>query len=568
MFNKKNWLSSLKGIKTLVIVMVLILITFLVSIIILERSLGISQLQSVYKQENRHLQTAFEKEINKTVDLAQYFTVTPISVLPEDFTPEQYTQYYSAIKQISSVSAVSDHIVSVSLRYRDSYINYGEQTNDMDAAIIDNPKVEYKYNKNTQLIYCEQEPEYMYLKYSPKTITAGANEVCIKISLDSLSEHCVQTISDEQANYIVLEDGTVIVSLNYSDIGKRIEHICDVDVSMLKKDITKSSSNYAHLRYTSSANLEKDLYFLTVVSEEYYLSIISKRILVGFLFCLFFFILVSAFILVFYGSFVRPIGRILETIDEEVTEKKEYNRDIMDYIKSNISGLYSKNSNLTEKVSKMFEELKLQQIIACQMQINPHFLSNTLSAINWMAVDKFNDIDNPISNSLSSLSDIFYSSLAADEIIVTIDKEKSDTEKYIEILKIRYGSELNVEWELDEDIEDEYILKTSIQPLIENCASYAFVSSSKEKKISVSIRHEGEGITVSVKDNGIGIEPDKLAELKREINNFETPINKHIGLKNINRRVKLLYGEDYGLNIESALGEYTLCSFSYPKNKK
>ncbi len=568
MFNKKKWLSSLKGIKSLVIVMILILITFLVSIIILERSLGISQLQSVYKQENRHLQTAFEKEINKAVDLAQYFTVTQISVLPEDFTPEQYTQYYSAIKQISSVSAVSDHIVSVSLRYRDSYINYGAETSDMDAAIFNSPTVEYKYNKNTQLIYCEQESGYMYLKYSPKTITAGASEVCIKMSLDSLSEHCVQTISDEQANYIVLEDGTVIVSPNYSDIGKKIEHIYDVDVSMLKKDITKPQNNYAYLRYTSSANLEKDLYFLTVVSEGYYLSIISKRILVGFLFCFFFFILVSAFILVFYSSFVRPIGRILETIDEEVTEKKEYNRDIMDYIKSNISGLYSKNFNLTEKVSKMFEELKLQQIIACQMQINPHFLSNTLSAINWMAVDKFNDIDNPISNSLSSLSDIFYSTLAADEIIVTVDKEKSDTEKYIEILKIRYGSELNVEWELDEDIEDEYILKTSIQPLIENCASYAFVSGTKEKKISVSIKREGEGITVSVKDNGIGIEPDKLAELKREINNFETPINKHIGLKNINRRVKLLYGEDYGLNIESVPGEYTLCSFSYPKNKK
>ena len=126
-------------------------------------------------------------------------------------------------------------------------------------------------------------------------------------------------------------------------------------------------------------------------------------------------------LIVFNSSFIKPIGKILATIDTDVIEKKDYDYDVMNYINSNIAGLYSQNSDLTEKISQTFKELKHQQIIACQMQINPHFLSNTLSAINWIALEKFEDIDNPISNSLSALSDIFYSSLAADEIIFYVE---------------------------------------------------------------------------------------------------------------------------------------------------
>ncbi|MBP3627405.1 MAG: histidine kinase [Clostridia bacterium] len=561
---KNKWLLSLKGIKNIILIMLLIISTFAVSIIILENNLNNSRIQGICQQENKRLQTAFEKEINKSADLARYFTVTQISSLPENFTPEQYEDYYEALRQISSVSAVSDQVVSVILRYGDNYIEYGNETSVQDYKALEKPDFEYEYNKNTKLLFLNKKSGYIYLRYAPKTITAGANEVFLKINLGSLSENCIQNSGEDERNYVLLSNGTVIISSSYNHIGKRFNDLYDKKASELSEEVIKIFDTENKKWYSSSSS-HNGITVLNLTSQEYYKEYTNNGILVGFLFCAFFLILVMMFFILFYSSFIKPIGKILETIDTDVLEKKDYDYDVMNYIKSNIAGLYSQNSNLTEKISKTLEELKAQQIIACQMQINPHFLSNTLSAINWIAVEKFNDIDNPISNSLSALSDIFYSTLAADEIIVTVEKEKADTEKYIEILKMRYGSDLDVEWQIDENLKNEYILKTSIQPLIENCAGYAFVSTEKDKKITISIEQTEEDILISVKDNGIGIEPEKLNLLKQSINDFETPIKKHIGLKNINRRIKLLYGEDYGLDIESVPGEYTLSYFRYPK---
>ena len=95
---KNKWLLSLKGIKNIILIMLLIISTFAVSIIILENNLNNSRIQGICQQENKRLQTAFEKEINKSADLARYFTVTQISSLPENFTPEQYEDYYEALR--------------------------------------------------------------------------------------------------------------------------------------------------------------------------------------------------------------------------------------------------------------------------------------------------------------------------------------------------------------------------------------------------------------------------------------------------------------------------------------
>ena len=131
-------------------------------------------------------------------------------------------------------------------------------------------------------------------------------------------------------------------------------------------------------------------------------------------------------------------------------------------------------------------------------------------------------------------------------------------------MKMRCGDEMRVNYSVDESLLDVRIAKLSMQPLLENSISHGFLSDMKSAQIDIDIYNDNGKLKIVIKDNGVGIEPDKLAELNKLINSDDIYVKKHIGLKNINQRVKLIYGEEYGLTIESILGEGTTCTISYP----
>ena len=406
-----------------------------------------------------------------------------------------------------------------------------------------------------------------YIRYIPKGITAGADEILFKVSLLGLSKACVQSETDNIKNFVILPDGTIIASSAVSEIGKDFKKQYNAGPSEINGGIKKVKSIDKNTFYFSKTASEGGIMIISGVSSEYYDETTLRNFLVGFVFCIFFLLLIFILIAILYKSFLKPIYTILQSVDSDTLNSRKFNDDVLKYINSNIIGLHDKNNILSENNKKMLEELKYQQILACQMQINPHFLSNTLSAINWMALEKFKEIDNPISNSLSSLSDIFYSSINAGEIVVKLKQEIDETQKYISILKMRYGENLTVVWDVEKELLDEYILKISMQPLIENCANYAFGQNKAQVQITVCVKTLNNDIKVTVRDNGVGIEKDKLENLRISINDFTKESNKHIGLKNINRRLKLLYGNEYGLRIESESDVFTECSFQYPKSK-
>lgn len=547
-YNK--WFTYLKGAKWFIAVLLVILLVFIGSIIWSESKISNTQIQNIYEQENNRLSVVFEKEIGKCMNVARSMTVTKITPLPENYTPDEYERYYLEIKQITAVMTISDQIVGVKLKYGDEYVIQNDAGKWQEEQ-IPNATLTCDYARNTQLLFFEDEPKYLYMRYVPVGATIGAEEVLMKLSLVALSENCVPNISDEIKSYVTLEDGTILMAASFREIGKKIH------------ELYQDGSQWNLSEMAS----ENGIAVFSALSSDYYANYTHKSLAIGGALGFFFMILVVALIYVYYLFFVRPIENILHLINLE-TDKNEYDRDVLQYISTYIDRIHGENKVLDEKVQQILKELKLQQVLSSQMQIKPHFLSNTLSAISWMAVEKYDSVDNPISDSLTILSDIFYSTLSTDEILVTVNQEKRETEKYIEILKIRYGSELNVEWKIDRSLENEVILKTSIQPLVENCIGHAFSSMTDGKKISISVQSGQECIVVSVTDNGVGIAPDKLNQLEKAINDFTVPAKRHIGLRNINQRIKLLYGEEYGLHIESVLGKYTRCYFEYPKHKE
>lgn len=547
MKRRNKWIFYIKGTKQLAFVLMIIFLFFSGSVLWAEMKYGQVQMYGLCEQENERLNITFAKEISKCIDVAKNLTITNISILPENYTPEQFERYYLESKQISAIVRVSEPITSVVLKYGDKYIVQGPEDG-RSNTILSEATFWYQYADNVQLFWFDDEPKYLYMKYVPINVTTGAEEVLIKISLGRLSEKCVQNVNDNLYSYIVLEDGTIVVASSGSEIGKNIE------------EIYQNSRKWS----LKKANTEDSLVAISAVSTDLYKEYILNAVLLGGIFCVFFLILMALLIYTYYMFLVKPIGNILKYIQLR-KEEDEYDKDAVNYINKYIVMLHGENRRLDKEVQNVVSELKKRQIISCQRQIKSHFVSNTLSAISWMAVDKYNRIDNPISNALTALADIYRSAMALDEIFVTVEQEQEDAERYIEIMKLRYGACFDVIWEIEEELKQEMILKTSIQPLVENCISHAFVSMACSKEIYISIRSRGENVLVAVKDNGIGIPPDKLQKLRSVINDVDSSGRKCVGLKNINQRIKILYGEEYGLRIESVQGSYTVCSFEYPK---
>ncbi len=208
---------------------------------------------------------------------------------------------------------------------------------------------------------------------------------------------------------------------------------------------------------------------------------------------------------------------------------------------------------LDEYINKVyFSELRQKDaaLAALQAQINPHFLYNTIEAIRMKAILS-NERD--LANMLYILGDLFRMSIKGDGMFVTIEDEIAYCKSYLDLHGIRHGEKLKTEFDISKEIKNSKIPKLLLQPIIENAIIHGMETASEGQiRINIEGYPKDGSIFISVTDNGTGIEPKRLEELKNEIKS-ETQFSKDrsIGLRNVNDRIKLIYGENYELNLDS-----------------
>ena len=215
------------------------------------------------------------------------------------------------------------------------------------------------------------------------------------------------------------------------------------------------------------------------------------------------------------------------------------------------------NTLITENYVKQLL-IKETELKALQAQINPHFLYNTLASINGLA--KMNGQDK-ISAMVKSLGNLLRCSVRNNEIVITIREELSLLNDYVTIQKIRYGDRLDFDIDVEEGVLEYSILKLTLQPIVENSINYGLENLTGVCRIKVKVCKYPEFIRISVSDNGPGMSEETLKKLKSmeiESKGFG------IGLKNINERIKLIFGEQFGLSFESQLNEGTIVSIQLP----
>ncbi len=211
-------------------------------------------------------------------------------------------------------------------------------------------------------------------------------------------------------------------------------------------------------------------------------------------------------------------------------------------------------------IKGVMEEHKQRQMLeykVLQAQITPHFLYNTLDAIIWAAEAADSDA---VITLVAALSTFFRTSLSGGVDLVPVANELEHIESYLTIQQTRYSDILTWEIQADEELKSMVIPKLLLQPLVENSIYHGIKNTRDRGKITVTVKKEDGRARFTVTDNGTGMTEERLTELRRDIENYTG--EKGFGLFNVNRRLKLYYATNGGVEIESDYGGGARVSFA------
>lgn len=228
-------------------------------------------------------------------------------------------------------------------------------------------------------------------------------------------------------------------------------------------------------------------------------------------------------------------------------------------------GMNSLSSSVSQLMNQVKEDEKKKHELefkVLQNQINPHFIYNVINSIKVMAMIQKSD---GIYKTATSLGALLKETSKGNRDFITIAEELDLLEKYIEIQKIRKSGLIMSEYNVEEELDQYTIPRFTLQPIVENAIIHGFEGKRGMGIIEVTVKSANDEILIEVKDNGLGISEDKLSGILTEDELSETTYNK-VGLKNINERLKLIYGEKYGLSITSKESVYTSVSILIPKS--
>lgn len=257
---------------------------------------------------------------------------------------------------------------------------------------------------------------------------------------------------------------------------------------------------------------------------------------------------------------MRQVGK--GNMQAEVPVSSE---DEIGQLAATMNRMSKKIGELVEKIRREESNQRLLELKAMQYQINPHFLYNTLDSISMSARKNH---DEQCEELVIALSDFFRISLSHGQEFVTLETEVEYAVCYLEIQNIRFPEQITWDLSVEEQMKAVKIMKFILQPLVENSIYHGIRDAGRSGHIQISAFQEADGLILCVEDDGIGMLPEELTELMKELESEEIR-EKDIheggfGLKNVHQRLKLMYGEKSGLQISSEWEEGTCIKIYIP----
>ena len=285
------------------------------------------------------------------------------------------------------------------------------------------------------------------------------------------------------------------------------------------------------------------------------------------------FMLLGTIILFSYFEMAKPIHEITRFIDRAIThpdDRLHFQRsDDIGVVASSLDHMLDENQKMIQEIRegkiRLYETQLARQemeILAYRNQINPHFLYNTLSCIRDMALSHDEDA---IAEMAMSLSDIFRYAVKGSNI-VTVRDEVEYIEKYATIINYRFMGKMTIETIAAEEVLDKPVIRFFLQPLVENSVFHGLEELLEPGFVDIGITLLDGRIEIVVEDDGCGMDAETLEKLRRQIESPEESTS--IGISNIVQRLRLFYGTDYKITVDSIPGEGTTTRISIPDHMK
>jgi two-component system, sensor histidine kinase YesM len=290
---------------------------------------------------------------------------------------------------------------------------------------------------------------------------------------------------------------------------------------------------------------------------------VSKIAIFGMAICVMYAIIIGIFV---FGNIYSPIRKLTKAIklfgEGDLKIRVRSDRvDELGQMSDNFDAMTDQIKNLIENIEIQEKRKKEIEIKFLQAQITPHFLYNTLNSIKALSRMGRND---DASDMVVALIGLLRISASNNKNFITMEEELNYVRSYVKIMEYRYDKKINVLYNLDESLKNRGILKFILQPIVENCIIHAFNGIESECTITINAYRKHNDLVVEISDNGIGMDIETVEQALDGSGKNANAKFSGIGIYNINERIKLHFGEEYGLSYSATESGGTMVTIKLP----
>lgn len=397
--------------------------------------------------------------------------------------------------------------------------------------------------------------------YMVRNIVNGKFEPIAMIVMELDTEHMfgsLKSIWGYRSGQVYIDDSSMLEGESENPMG-------DSTVRMMKnaKYFPKGDRSCVYKRL--EAGRHRIDYMVMLDPEALTEEIFLVRSIIGLLFL--FMIPLVIIVFVFFNRHVnRPVAALRKGCKEMGKEHYSYRIEEQEQDEE-FYELHAAFNGMADKLQYQFEKIYLEElalkdanIMALQSQINPHFLNNTLEIINWEARMNGNL---KVSSMIEALSTMLEATMNRAKVqLILLSEELSYVDAYLYIISQRFGDNFECKKQIDENLLSVKVPRLIIQPIIENAVEHG-MNFHEKGRVELNVYRDQNRLCIEVMDNGVltGKDKDKIRQLLSDQNVQDQP-SLSIGIRNVNKRLKIMYGEEYGLTILSNAQGYTVSTIT------